>query len=222
MALRNGMANMPFDHTCEPERSLPKSRLFPAHKAATNLLSLPTPPATGALAEETHEMRRNVLLLLTLTVLTTANAGCCSSFRNWLHRGARCGTKTVAPAMMGSPVALGTPYVAPTQQAPVMQAPVMQQQCAPQQQFVPQQECIPQCVPQCVPMCQPCYDPCANMCCPDPCQGSWSGGYIPGSFEMGEGETYMPSGQTFVTPDSTITPGPAPETSANFPDKEDE
>lgn len=28
---------------------------------------------------------------------------------------------------------------------------------------------------------------------------------------MGEGETYMPSGQTFVSPETTITPGPAPE-----------
>mgnify|MGYP006908205190 CR=1 FL=1 len=161
-------------------------------------------------------MRRNVLFMLALTVVMAANVGCCSSFRNWLHRGARCGTKTVAPAMMGSPVALGTPYVAPT-----MPAPATQQVVVPQQQCVPQ--CIPQCVPQCVPMCPPCYDPCANMCCPvDPCQGTWYGGYGAESYEIGEGETYSPGGQTFITPETTtpITPGPAPEVRTNFPAEE--
>ncbi|TWU28294.1 hypothetical protein [Bythopirellula polymerisocia] len=159
-------------------------------------------------------MRRNVLLLLTLTVVTTANVGCCSSFRNWLHRGARCGTRTVAPAMMGSPVALGAPVAAPTMQ-PMMAAPAMQQMAVPQQQCVPQ--CAPQCVP-CIPMCQPCFDPCANMCCPsDPCsQGSWYGGFSDGD------ETYMPSSETFVPQGSsnTITPGPAPEVRTNYPEPE--
>lgn len=154
-------------------------------------------------------MRRNVLLLLTLTVLTTANAGC-TGFRNWLHRGSRCGTKTVAPAMMGSPVALGTPYVAPT-----IPAPVTQQIVVPHGNF----QCPPQSVQQFVPTCQPSYDPCANTCCPsDPCsQGSWYGGFSEGD------ETYLPSNETFVPQETTttITPGPAPEVRTNFPDKEE-
>ena len=88
---------------------------------------------------------RKMPILLVLVVLTTANTGCCARFRNWLHRGSPCGTTTVAPAMMGAPVALGTPVPAP-QAAPAMvpyMAPApMQQVVVPQPQY-----CCPQPVP---------------------------------------------------------------------------
>ena len=111
---------------------------------------------------------RKILILLALAVLTTANTGCCARFRNWLHRGAPCGTSTIAPAMMGAPVALGTPVAAP-RVAPVM-APAMAP--APVQQVI-----VPQpiyCCPQPVPCCPPCqYDPCQTGVVP-----GWQGGCL--------------------------------------------
>ena len=186
-------------------------------------------------------MKARNMFVLALAIISIANVGCCARFRNWLHRGSPCGTTTVAPAMMGSPVALGTPYVAPQQLAPQMMQPmVMPQancQCAPQQ-CVPQcaPQCVPQqCMPQCMPMCQPSFDPCSNMC--NPCEsGTWSGGYLEGNSggclptegmqgtETTENGSYIPapsiSGQeTYAPQGSVISPGPAPTTS-NFPEPE--
>ena len=175
-------------------------------------------------------MRVNVLILLALSAVTAANSGC-TSCRNWLHRGSICGTKTAAPAMMGSPVALGTPYV--------QQPQFMQPMAAPMQQMVMPQancQCAPQCMPTCQPMspCQPCCDPCANMC--SPCGPStWSGGYMdggcceesttPASTYDGGTSTYdsgtivpspqQPSLPSTYTPPPTNDPGPA---RVNYPD----
>ncbi len=179
-------------------------------------------------------MRVKVLIMLALAVFTAANVGCCNRCRNWLHRGSLCGTTKVAPPMMGSPVALGTPYVQQPQQylqpqyiQPQMAAPAMQQFA------VPQSNC--QCVPQCVPMCQPCYDPCANMC--SPCgPGNWSGGYMESGCceEMTspstgyESGTYVPSTQQPTLPPGTYAPqggtsltdpGPA---RVNYPESDEE
>lgn len=158
-------------------------------------------------------MKSRVTLLLVLAVVTVGNTGCCARFRNWLHRGSRCGTTTVAPAMMGAPVPLGTPYTAP-QPAPTTAAPSAPQVIVPQNNY----QCVPQCIPMCPPQyCNPCYDPC------DPCQGSmmgvpcdgatWFGGYIENGQPASEIETY--EGNTYV-PESTPAPGPG---QSNYPPK---
>ncbi len=164
-------------------------------------------------------MKANVLIVLALTVCTVSTSGC-ARCRNWLHRGSICGTRTAAPAMMGSPIALGTPYIQPQMAAPM------------QQMAMPQANC--QCAPQCVPMCQPCCDPCASMC--SPCGPSgWSGGYmdsgccgetapatgydsgttiVPSTSQptLSPGTTYAPQGGTSLT-----DPGPAPAR-VNYPE----
>ncbi len=173
-------------------------------------------------------MRVNVLIALALSALTVANSGC-TSCRNWLHRGSICGTKTAAPAMMGSPVALGTPYVQQPQYMQPMAAP-MQQMVMPQANC----ECAPQCMPTCQPTCQPCCDPCANMC--SPCGPStWSGGYMDGgcceesttpTSTYDSGTTIVPSTQqpslpsTYVPQGSSplTSPDPGPSTRVNFPE----
>jgi hypothetical protein len=140
-------------------------------------------------------MKAKATILLALAIVTIANAGCCRTCRNWLQRGSLCGTTTVAPATMGAPVALGTPYVQPQMAAPM------------QQVVMPQANC--QCMPQCVPMCQPCCDPCATMC--SPCgPGTWSGGYMEsGCCEGAAPATGYDSGTTIVpsTQQPTLPPG---------------
>lgn len=159
-------------------------------------------------------MRSNVVILLALAVCTTVGSSGCTRCRNFLHRGSLCGTKTVAPAMMGSPVALGTPYVQQPQYFQPQMAAPMPQMAMPQANC----QCAPQCVPQCIPQCQPCYDPCANLC--SPCgQGSWSGGYMEsGSMGSGcceegtpatgyESGTIVPSTQQPSLPSTYLPPG---------------
>jgi hypothetical protein len=171
-------------------------------------------------------MRTNVWIVLALALVTTASSGCCGPCRNWLRRGSLCGTTTAAPAVMGAPVALGTPYVQQPMAAPMQQVVMPQAncQCAPQ--------CVPQCMPQCVPMCQPCCDPCASMC--SPCGPStWSGGYMDGgccegttSGEVYDSGTVVPSNQqpslpqTFVPQGTTplTSPDPGPRTGVNYPE----
>lgn len=224
------MALRPLDHTCETRGIAPTVATAPYHPARHE----PPPHITrhGWPAEEI-EMRSNGLILLALAVVTAANTGCCGSCRNWLNRGSLCGTKTAAPAMMGSPVALGTPYVQqPQYMQPQMAAP-MQQMVMPQANC----QCAPQCVPQCIPQCQPCCDPCMNMC--SPCgSGGWSGGYMDsGSMDSGccggattdsgyESGTMVPSTGQPTLPSTTYAPqggssltdpGPAPAT-VNFPE----
>ena len=154
---------------------------------------------------------RKILILLALAVLTTANTGCSARFRNWLHRGSPCGTTTIAPAMMGAPVALGTPVAAP-QVAPAM-IPVMAP--APRQQVVVPQPiyCCPQPVP-CLPPCE--YDPCQTSFMP-----GWSGGYLEGSMMVpSEGDPItnykdgylVPGSETPVDSDTyEADPGPVQE-----------
>lgn len=167
-------------------------------------------------------MKAKVLIVLALTVCTVSTSGC-ARCRNWLHRGSLCGTKTAAPAVMGSPVALGTPMVQPQFVQPQMAAPVPQM-------AMPQANC--QCVPQCVPMCNPCCDPCATMC--SPCgPAMWSGGYmdsgcceeaspatgydsgatlVPNTTQPSLPQTFAPQGSTSLT-----DPGPAPAR-VNYPE----
>jgi hypothetical protein len=143
-------------------------------------------------------MKSRMLFVVALAALTVGNTGC-TRFRNWLHRGSRCGTTTVAPAMMGAPVALGTPYVAP-------QAT---------QVVVPQATC------ECVPMCPPCSDPCETICCPDGAamsSGYWDGDCMDSTsvptYDSGTitpAPTPAPSGQqTFSSPGGITTPTPGP------------
>lgn len=153
---------------------------------------------------------RKILILLALAVVTTANSGCHARFRNWLHRGSPCGTTTIAPAMMGAPVALGTPVAAP-QVAPAM-APAMAPAPRPMQQVV-----VPQpiyCCPQPVPCCPPCeYDPCQTGFVP-----GWQGGDMmvphcePGFVTNYEEGYLVPGSETPVDSDSyKADPGPAQE-----------
>jgi len=130
---------------------------------------------------------RKLLILLILAVITTANLGCCARFRNWLHRGAPCGTRTQAPAMMGAPIPLGAPF-ASQQAAP---APQQQQVVVPQ----PAVQCCPQPCPQpCVP-CDPCPDPCS------PCGSGWYSGYY-NSDNIGSTPSSSYEGKTYIVPDS--------------------
>ena len=178
-------------------------------------------------------MNRRVLIVLTLAVVTVTTSGCCARFRNWLHRGSRCGTTTVAPAMMGSPVALGTPYVTP-QPAPAMQTPAMAAPTMVPQMMTPQ--CVPQCMPQCIPVCPQTCNPCPNMCYGGmmevPCEGgTYFGGYTEeGSTSAAPTSTYEQGtygGTTY--PESTYPASPAgsgsgatpgPQTRTNYPDEE--
>jgi hypothetical protein len=167
-------------------------------------------------------MRTNVWIVLALALVTTASSGCCGPCRNWLRRGSLCGTTTAAPAMMGAPVALGTPYVQQPMAAPMQQMVMPQANC----------QCAPQCMPQCVPMCQPCCDPCASMC--SPCGPStWSGGYMDGGccegstpanvYDSGTSvpssqQPSLPQNQTYGVPGGTPLTDPGPRTGVNYPE----
>ena len=161
---------------------------------------------------------RKILILLALAVLTTANTGCSARFRNWLHRGSPCGTTIAAPAMIGAPMALGTPVAVP-QVAPAM-VPVMAP--APVQQVVVPQPiyCCPQpvpCCPQPVPCCPPCeYDPCQTGFMPG-WPGGYMGGYMTAPCESGSVTSFdegylVPGSEILLDSDISDTdPGPAQE-----------
>lgn len=154
-------------------------------------------------------MRTNVLIVLALAVLTSATAGCCNTCRNWLRRGSLCGTTTSAPATIGAPVALGTPYIQPQMAAPVQQMVMPQANC----------QCMPQCMPQCVPVCQPCCDPCATMCPPcDPC--STSTGYLDSGCcgQMAPATGYESSTSVPTTSMPTLPQTYTPQGSSNIGD----
>jgi hypothetical protein len=111
---------------------------------------------------------RKLTILLAL-VAVTASSGCTrcciGRCRNWFHKGSPCGT-TVAPAVLGAPLAMGTPYTTPVSipmQAP-MGTPLM---TAPM--------CVEQ-TPVCPPMCMPC-DPCADPCASGAMNMGYMGGY---------------------------------------------
>jgi len=126
-----------------------------------------------------------ILLALAAVTLSSGCTRCCGRARNWFHRGSPCGT-TVAPAVLGAPLAMGTPMATPVcapMASPMMTAPMCMEQA---------------------PMCMPCVpcDPCA-----DPCGGAMSMGYMGGYTSDGmccDGAGSMP---TTMSPGTVIVPG---------------
>lgn len=167
---------------------------------------------------------RKLLALLALAVLTTVNTGCSARFRNWLHRGSPCGTTMAAPAVMGAPVAVGTPVAAPQAapaMAPVMAPAPMQQVVAPQPIYCCPQPVCPQpvqCCPQPVPCCPPSeYDPCQSGGMMPGWQGGPMEGMVIGPFECDPTTSFddgylVPGTETPVDSDTyNADPGPARE-----------
>jgi hypothetical protein len=135
---------------------------------------------------------RKLTILLAVASLAASTSGCCvcGRIRNLFHKGSPCGTTTVAPAVLGAPLAMGTPIQQPVMAAP-MAAPMM---AAP-----------PVCCEQ-APMCvQPC-DPC------DPC-GGVATGYAPAAEGCGCGgaATMVTPGMQVQVPAGTVVPSPQPE-----------
>ena len=150
---------------------------------------------------------RTAIVLVLATVTIAASSGC-QSCRNFFRRGAPCGTRAMAPRMMGAPRALGSPLLLQPQPNQV----VYPQMVMPQQSGC----CCPQPVIQ-----SPCCDPCP--CNRVPCgpgysgggdcgciggevvgQGGWSAGYL------GEGETvetFVPQGSS-MKGNGSEDPGP--------------
>jgi hypothetical protein len=158
--------------------------------------------AREALAAEKLNMRK-LTILLALAALTASNAGCCCGVcgrvRNWFHKGSPCGT-AMAPAVLGAPLAMGTPLATPVVSAP---APYM---TAPAPMMSAPAMCVEQ-APMCVP-CQPC-----EPCC-DPCSGAattgYGGDYISSGLEgCGCGGVPMTEGPATTMQGTTqIVPGP--------------
>ena len=107
-----------------------------------------------------RKMSSAPIILALLLVALPATVGC-TRCRNFFHRGAACGTTTVAPATLSAPVALTNPAqqpAAPAAPAPATAAPTM---------VAPPVICCPQpCFP-CVP-CDPCV-PCEPYCVEEGC-----------------------------------------------------
>jgi hypothetical protein len=108
----------------------------------------------------------------------------------------------MAPAVLGAPLAMGTPLATPVVSAP---APIM---TAPAPMMSPPVMCVEQ-APMCVP-CQPC-----EPCC-DPCSGAatmgYGGDYISSGLEgcgCG-GATVIETPATTLQGTTQIDPGPAP------------
>ncbi|HEX6962866.1 MAG TPA: hypothetical protein VF175_13435 [Lacipirellula sp.] len=117
---------------------------------------------------------RKLTILLALAAITASsgcsNCCCLGRVRNWFHKGSPCGT-TVAPAVLGAPLAMGTPLAQPVSAPaqPIFASPTM----APQMYVEQPAMCYP--CPPCDPCANPCVDPCA-----DPCSGAVSMGYMGG------------------------------------------
>ena len=125
---------------------------------------------------------RKLTILMALASALAASSGCSSCIgrcRNLFHKGSPCGTAMAAPAVLGAPLAMGTPTAQPVMGAPMMGAPMMG---APMMAG-------PMCVPQ-APMCMP-VDPCMDQCadpCADPCAN--------GMMTMGYGGGYATGGES--------------------------
>jgi hypothetical protein len=145
-----------------------------------------------------------ILAALAAVTLSSGCTRCCGRCRNWFAKGSPCGTTTVAPAMLGAPLAMGTPIAQPVMAQPMMSQPMMS---------------APMCVEQ-APMCMPCVpcDPCA-----DPCAGAMNMGYMGGYTSGGmccestgdvmtvaPGTVTLPPGTT-MPPAGTVDPGPVGE-----------
>jgi len=160
---------------------------------------------------------RKLTIVLSLAALAASSGctNCCiGRCRSLFHKGSPCGT-TVAPAVLGAPLAMGTPMAtpvaAPYQQpmfaAPMMSAPMMS---APM--------CVEQ-APICMPCPQQCVDPCADPCASGAVSMGYMGGYTSegytsgGSCCDGSGGVTMPmeSGAVITTQPGTTMPGPVAE-----------
>jgi hypothetical protein len=132
---------------------------------------------------------RKLTILLAVTMFAASSAGCCCGrIRNWFHKGSPCGT-SVAPAVLGAPLAMGTPMAAP------MTYPVAAPMAAPMSAPA---MCIQQAQPCCVP-CDPCCVPC------DPCGSGqmtmgYHGGYGGGDCNCVGGGMMMQGEQVIVSP----------------------
>ena len=147
---------------------------------------------------------RKLTILLALAA-TAASSGCCNCgigrCRNWFSKGSPCGT-TVAPAVLGAPLAMGTPLATP------VSVPYMQPQYAQPMMSAP--VCVDQ-APMCPPCPDQCYDPCAS--------GAMTMGYMGGYTSEApccDGSSGMPAtmqpGTTYTVPQgATISPSPQPE-----------
>lgn len=131
---------------------------------------------------------RKLTILMALATTIAASSGCSSCIgrcRNLFHRGSPCGT-AMAPAVMGAPLAMGTPM---TSAPMVMGAPMMSG---------------PMCVEQ-APMCMP-VDPCMDPCA-DPCNsGMMTMGYG-GGFPAAEGCNCGDGGGVSTMAPMTVAPG---------------
>lgn len=129
-------------------------------------------------------MRMRLLLLVLTSVASCAGCSCCGKVRNWFHKGAPCGTRTLAPALTAAPVATQAPI--PVAQ-PVQTAPPVQM--APPMQYAAPVATMVQPAPCCVPCCP---DPCSVPCCEDVVIGSsgWvpSGGVYSGNYGSIQGD----------------------------------
>ena len=149
---------------------------------------------------------RKLTILMALASALAASSGCSSCIgrcRNLFHKGSPCGTAMAAPAVLGAPLAMGTPTAQPVMGAPMMGAPMM---AGP--------VCVPQ-APMCVPV-DPCSDPCVDPCA-DPCSSGmvtmgYGGGYATGGESCNCGGGSAPE-MMVAPPTATVTPGtiiPAP------------
>lgn len=158
---------------------------------------------------------RKLTILLALAAITASsgcsNCCCLGRVRNWFHKGSPCGT-AVAPAVLGAPLAMGTPLAQPVSAPvqPMFASPTM----APQMYVEQPAMCYP--CPPCDPCANPCVDPCA-----DPCSGAVSMGYMGGYTSeaacCGDGTTMAPATMAPMTSDPMsgvpiqATPGPVSE-----------
>ncbi|MBA3482808.1 MAG: hypothetical protein H0T51_13435 [Pirellulales bacterium] len=155
---------------------------------------------------------RKLTIVLSLAAVA-ASSGCCNCgigrCRNLFHKGSPCGT-TVAPAVLGAPLAMGTPMAAPVAvpySQPMVSAPMMS---APM--------CVEQ-APMCVPCPQQCVDPCADPCASGAVSMGYMGGYTSEGYTSGDAccdgsagmSMPMESGAVITMPQGTAAPGPLPE-----------
>lgn len=142
---------------------------------------------------------RKLTILMALATTLAASSGCSSCIgrcRNLFHKGSPCGTAMAAPAVLGAPLAMGTPMAQPVMGAPMMAGPM----------------CVPQ-APMCMPV-DPCADPCADPCSSGMVTMGYGGGYAAGGESCncaggGAPEMMVAPSTTTVAP-GTIIPAPSP------------
>jgi hypothetical protein len=145
---------------------------------------------------------RKLTILMALASALAASSGCSSCIgrcRNLFHKGSPCGTAMAAPAVLGAPLAMGTPMAQPMMGAPMMAGPM----CVPQAPMcMPVDPCMDQCV-------DPCADPCANGMVT---MGYGGGGYATGGESCncagGDGGAIMSAPMNTLPPGTVVSPTP--------------